>query len=211
MNTTTLKSLAFSFIAGIIAILLWRAELGTDSHPLQWLQESQRSPLVITALVIMAYLFPFWIKEKTKNINIFIAFISLYIISIIAFAMTIGGFSMLYSPWGGPSGLLFLVFVLLVHSLLFFVITNYILQKVPFKQFLLNLLTIVGAFGIGWGVLEVWQETHPFAYDALISSVRYGYCYFLIVFFMGINGLISSDLKKKEELVVDNILDSELV
>lgn len=202
-------SLLVAIIMAVSAFLLWSFEAQYFSPGSSWVSLYNWSPLMITGLAIGAFIFPFWLVFKPKQSNMVLAFLLLYIVSIIAFYMTVIGFSALHSKVGMFSTIpLLLPIALLLGAISITIITRYLLHKVVFWQACLNIVAIIGATIMGMLTSKVLDMD-----GTLFESILAGYPYFWIVLLMGINGILSVALVEKHQktTTLDKALDHELL
>lgn len=200
MKQYLLISFIFTLLLALTANLVWLYEItevfGWNS--LNWLKQQAKSIYLINLFVILAYLFPFLWKRRNSLYHISIAIIVLYFGSMIAFFVAKELLFLYYSrviamkiSWLIVS----FVFICLMMSLIYHIVTYHFIQKVKFIQTLLLLFAMLLVFLQSNISIQLWIGFGNAR--GFVDSVKMGYPYFWIIINLGIAGYLSSTLLEK--------------
>ena len=175
MNNPILKSLVITTILAFLALVIWRAEIiyRVGWASLDWIYKYYLiSPTVITFLVVLATLAPFYIEKKEINFNHLIKpFVALSIIGIVSYYVArIPMFSLLFgnNPY-------ILISIALLNGGLFYFIINKTVANVPILYGFLVILAVVAPL-----FQSLLFNGSP------VDSIKEGYPFFFIVFNLGV-------------------------
>ena len=169
-----LKSLGITTLLAFLAIGIWRAEITyrTGWKGLEWVYNYLFSPWVITFLVVLATLTPFYIGKENFNFNqLKKPFITLFAVGIVSYHVAYPQFFAL----GFGIGAYVLALIAILNGILFYFIMNRNVAKVP----------------IVYGFLVILAVAIPLFQASLfggseVDDVKEGFPFFFVVLNLGV-------------------------
>lgn len=207
------KPVLLIFFLALLAYGLWFAEIhffiGWDG--MEWLPYSHYSVFGIAALVVAAYLAPFWMLRSASMSRLAKAGIELYFVVLAAYFLEklilLTLFTQFYGFLDQDWLLLLQVLVLAMTVLSFYFITQRWLEPLRWQQLLVFAAAIILPYPLS--LLSLRFLFHFGAGFGFTESFKIGYPFFWIVLLLGIAGIIATQNFKKpiQQTLQEDILD----
>lgn len=201
-------------LAGL-ALAVWLGEitLRLSWEGFQWLLAFHYSVFVIAALVVIAYLVPFYLLSRFSTQRLLAAATELYFVVLASYflekAVLLTLYSQLYGFFNKDWLLLIQVLVLVLTSFSFYFITQRWLQSLRSQQVLVIGLGFL--LPVPLSIFTIYIIPGFSTGRWLADALKMGYPFFWTVLLMGIVGIISTRFIKNVEPkpTQDDILDDQ--
>lgn len=180
-----LANFSLSLGLAIIAFLAWRFEMTfiVGWQGLDWVYSFLYSPSLITILVTLATLLPFYIaRKRVIDTKIAIPIFLLFVTGILSYY--IASIVLRLGPWAPQ--ILYLSIVVLVNAIIFYFTLVYFVQKVSILYIL--------------GVIVAIIAVAPLSDFLDLDIVKAGVPFFWIVFNMGIVSTLAAKFAQEKQI-----------